>query len=57
MDEKEKFHYICDAEISNKNADFSYMCFKAESREAYSKALGQFPHGAIVEVYVKIKNK
>ena len=54
---KETFHYICDAEISNKNADFSYMCFKAESQEAYSNALGQFPHGAIVEVYVKIKNK
>jgi len=57
MDGKEKYHYLCDAEISNKNADFTYMCFMADSREAYSKALEQFPHGTIVEVYVKVKNK
>ena len=50
-----EYHYICDAEISHKEPDLAYMFFMAEGRVEYSKALEQFPHGTIVEVYIKVK--
>ena len=55
MNEKEKYYYICDAEVRKGRGEFNnYMRFQ---RSLYSNALEQFPHGSAVEVYIKIKDK
>ena len=55
MDEKEKFHYICDALVM-KDIGFNYLMFLADNDD-YSRQFNRYPAGEIVEVYIKVKGK